>query len=667
MILGFLRFTRQNRIVVVALLHAAIAVVAVLLAFLLRFDLNVPASEFDHLGVLVPVLLVSRLASLWVMGVYRGSWRHAGLRDSLLLARATALGSLFALTAIVLLGQIGGMPRSVFVIETILFFGLAGGARLSARLLHERRSLPVGASRRRALIIGDGDAAERLVRQCQRESESDLHPVGLVSMQTHRGGLAIHGIPVVGPLSELSDLAQAVRADLLVIALSEASGEEMRQVIAACERTGLEFKSMPTLREVLDGVAQADEMRPIRIDDLLGRRPVQLDLGIVERDLSSAVVLVTGAAGSIGSELARQVAGFGPKTLILFDQAESPLYFLQVELARTFPALTVVPVIGDIVDAPRVDDVFALYRPDVVFHAAAYKHVPMMEFHPAEAVRNNVQGTMHVAETAVRHGARKFVLISTDKAVNPSSVMGTTKRLAELIVLGHPALVGHGTDFRAVRFGNVLGSAGSVIPLFQRQLAEGGPLTVTDPEVRRFFMTIPEAVELVLQAAALPEASNRITMLDMGQPVRIVELAEQLIRLSGKVPYRDVAITFTGLRDGEKLNEDLMSLIEESTPTAVEQIRILRTEGLEGTELETGLWRLASAADTTDSSQILRQLNALVPEYTPRFIDEAVPLTRVAELAGRVPRDRRVSPRRGEREVVSSLTAPEPRKPSIAS
>jgi FlaA1/EpsC-like NDP-sugar epimerase len=376
----------------------------------------------------------------------------------------------------------------------------------------------------------------------------------------------------------------------------------------------VDFKIVPSMRELLDGRARLGELRSVQIEDLLGREAIELDLEGPQGDLEGRTVLVTGGAGSIGNELARQVAGFGPKRLIVLDQAESPLYFANLELRTLHPELDVVPIIADVTDHARIESVFARHRPDFVFHAAAYKHVPLMEDNPVEAVRNNVIGTLCVAQAAARYGADKFVLISTDKAVYPSSVMGATKRLAEQIVLGWPALREAQTDFRAVRFGNVLGSDGSVIPLFKKQLAAGQPITVTDREVTRYFMTIPEAVQLVLQASALPDATRRICMLEMGEPVRIVELAENLIRLSGLEPYTDVPIVFTGLRPGEKLHEELMSERELTIPTAVSKVRIVQTSEPEPEMLTSGLDRLAAAAAVGSHSDILDAIRELVPE-----------------------------------------------------
>jgi FlaA1/EpsC-like NDP-sugar epimerase len=381
--------------------------------------------------------------------------------------------------------------------------------------------------------------------------------------------------------------------------------------------------------------------------------------------VAGRTILITGAAGSIGSELARQLATFRPSRLILFERAETPLYFVNLEITRAHPEIAVVPAMGDVTDAARVEQVFAQYRPDYVFHAAAYKHVPMLEANVREAVRNNVFGTRQVATSAVRHGVRKFVLISTDKAVNPSSVMGATKRIAERILLGSPWLANTTTEFRVVRFGNVLGSDGSVIPVFQRQMAAGQPLTVTHPEVRRYFMTIPEAVQLVLQAAVLPEAAGRIAMLEMGEPVRILYLAEQMIRLSGLTPYKDVPIVFTGLRAGEKLDEELMSNVEATIPTVIEKIRLVNTDECDGEALASGLDRIGAMLAQGREQDVRDFIHALVPEFyelnpRPPFSDVEVPLrdTRSPVVDRRAPG--RAAPLPGLGPVIDAPISPPP-------
>lgn len=622
-------------------LHAAIALVAFAFAYELRFDFSIPASETPTFVRALPWLLAIRLTVLGKMGVFRGSWRHVGSSDLASLAIATTASSLLFVAALFAVGQLVGMPRSVLVMDWLLFIFMSGGIRFAARWARETPFARGGRSGKRALVIGAGQAAERFLRQSMHDRRTAMSFVGLLDDDAKTHGLSLHGIPVLGTIDSLQKCVTQRAVELIVIAVPSATGEQIRRIVSICTSTGIDFKILPPLDELLDGRAHVGQVRDVRIEDLLGRDPIHLDLDRIERDLARKTVLVTGGAGSIGSELARQIAGFCPARLILFEQAESALYFVHLELSRTYPGLEIVPVIGDVTDVARVESVFSTYRPDYVFHAAAYKHVPMMEANVVEAVRNNVMGTLRVAECAARYDAKKFVLISTDKAVNPSSVMGTTKRLAELIVLGHPALRASKTDFRAVRFGNVLGSDGSVIPLFKRQIAAGGPVTVTDPKARRYFMSIPEAVQLVLQAAALPEARRRISMLDMGEPVAIVDLAEQLIRLSGLVPYRDVHIVFTGLRPGEKLDEELTSQIESSIPTTVEKIRIVETGRLDGRELETGLVRLRDGIALGQDGSLVHQLRSMVPEYAPKCVEQEVTVpwrSDLEEQANRHPR-----------------------------
>jgi FlaA1/EpsC-like NDP-sugar epimerase len=562
--------------------------------------------------------VVIRLVVFDRMGVDRGYWRHVGLRDLMAIIGAVTLGSALFVVALFGVGQLEGMSRSVLILDWLLAISSCGGIRFAARCVREGRfplRLPSG---KRTLVVGAGAAGERLLRQCLHDDDNTLQFVGIVDDDASTHGMSIHGVPVLGSTAEIARLALDQQVELIVIAVAAASGEQLRRVVDRCAEADVPFKIVPSLREMLDGRAQVSQLRNVEIDDLLGRTPIELDLDQVEQDLAGKVVLITGGAGSIGSELSRQIARFKPRQLLVLEQAESPLYFIHLELEKTFPELKVVPIIADITDAERMEQVFTAYRPDYVFHAAAYKHVPLMENNVVEAVRNNVIGTLRVADCAMRYGARKFVLISTDKAVNPSSVMGATKRVAERLVLGFPSLRASSTDFRAVRFGNVLGSDGSVIPLFKRQLAAGGPLTVTHPRVRRYFMTIPEAVQLVLQAAAAPEARRRISMLDMGEPVRIVELAEQLIRLSGLEPYKDIQLVFTGLRPGEKLDEELTSTVEATLPTTVDKIRVVETDEVHGSALERGVRRLSAALLLGDETGLLRELSLMVPEFHPR-------------------------------------------------
>src|SRR5437588_348554 len=390
-------------------------------------------------------------------------------------------------------------------------------------------------------------------------------------------------VPLPGGTERLGELVGRFQVELLAIAIPSASGEVMRRIVARCSETGVECKILPPLQDLLaSGPLQLRHLREVRINDLLGRDAVNLDLGAMEREFRGRCVLITGAGGSIGSELARQVARFHPRRIVLFERAESPLYFIYREVSEACPGAEIVPALASVTNADRLQEIFETCRPDYVFHAAAYKHVPMLEANVLEGVWNNVVGTLRTARCAARNGVGKFVLISTDKAVNPTSILGATKRVAERIVLELPAYRDAGTDFRVVRFGNVLGSDGSVLPLFNKQLAAGGPLTVTHPEVKRYFMTIPEAVQLVLAAATLPEAERRIAILEMGRQVRILDLAEQLIRLSGFVPYQDIHIKFVGLRPGEKLREELVAAGERTVPTSVDKIRLIERDDGDG-------------------------------------------------------------------------------------
>ncbi|HET7462304.1 MAG TPA: nucleoside-diphosphate sugar epimerase/dehydratase [Longimicrobium sp.] len=596
-------------------LHAFLIPVGYYAAFALRFDFQLPPDHARLYWATLPYVLTIRLASFGLFGLFRGWWRNVGMSDLVALVKAVLLSTGLALAALFMSGNLSGMPRSVLALDAVTALFLFGGLRFAVRAFREERFTPWrSAPGKRTLIIGAGAASERLLRELQRDGAAGMSPVGLVDDDPDKAGMHIHGVPVVGTTAGLAEAAMRLSPQLLVIAIPSATRDQMRRLVDACLGTGIEFKIVPSIRELLDGRAQLGQLRKVQIEDLLGRETVELGLDGPRAELQGRTVLVTGGAGSIGSELARQIAGCGPSRLVVLDQAESPLYFVHLDLAHAHPGLRIEAVVADVTDQGRMERVFAGCRPDFVFHAAAYKHVPLMEHNVVEAVRNNVLGTLCVAEMAARFGARKFVLISTDKAVHPSSVMGATKRVAEQVVLGWPALAQSRTDFRAVRFGNVLGSEGSVIPLFRRQLAAGQPLTVTHPEVTRYFMTIPEAVQLVLQAAALPEAERRIAMLDMGEPVRIVELAENLVRLSGLEPYKDVPIVFTGLRPGEKLHEELMSDREETVSTAVPKIHVVRTFEPDRHTLTAGLDRLGAAAAVGDPGDSLNALCELVPE-----------------------------------------------------
>jgi FlaA1/EpsC-like NDP-sugar epimerase len=607
--------------------HILLIPLAYYAAFAIRFDFRIPPEELRVFWATLPYLMAIRLAVFARYGLFRGYWRHVGLRDLVDLGVATTLSTALFTAFLFVFGWPPAMPRSVFVLDWLSVVFLSGGLRFAARAFREGQ-LPMQGLRgtRRTLLIGAGAAAEMLLRQLLHDGggRDAIGVVGLVDDNSETHGRALHGVPVLGGTADLETLVHQHRIQLIVIAIRSATADEMRRIVQCCTATGTEFKIIPSLQDLLDGRAGIGQLREVEIEDLLGREPVHLDLAQVRADLEGRSVLITGAGGSIGSELARQIARFRPARLVLLERAESPLYFVNLEVSGSAVGTEVIPVIANITNPERLNEVFDLYQPDYVFHAAAYKHVPLMEDSVTEAAWNNIIGTLRVAQQAVRHGASKFVLISTDKAVNPTSMMGATKRIAERIVLELPALRG-ATDFRVVRFGNVLGSDGSVVPLFKRQLAAGGPITVTHPHVERYFMTIPEAVELVLTAAALPDSAGRISILEMGKPVRIVDLAEQLIRLCGLEPYKDVQIVFTGLRPGEKLNEELTGAGERTIPTSSEKIRLVERNAHDGAGVATALDQLMTSLVRGATEDLMSAVLALAPEYTPERLPRRSP------------------------------------------
>ena len=568
------QFVRRYRRLLAFSAYALFTLVAYGAALMLRFEFAPPQEMVRVFWITLLVLLAVRMLSSWAFGLARGRWRYAGTRDVVRLVLATTLGSMgfYLLTR-------GGtllplVPRSIVLLEWVFTTYSIAAVWLIYRLLLEQfRHFRSVRPQQRALIVGAGEAGSVLVREMLR-APTGYRPLGFLDDDPETWRALVHGLTVFGGLDLLPKVVQESEADEVVIAIPSASPTQLRRIVQMCEATRVRFKVLPGVASVLAGNVRLNHLRDLRIEDLLGREPVQLELPELYTDLRGRSVLITGAAGSIGSELARQVALHEPGILLLFDHAETPLFYLERELRDKHPDLQMNFIVGDVVDEQAVARLFHDFAPSRVYHAAAYKHVTMMQVNARAAVRNNIMGTYVVADAAGRSEVEKFVLVSTDKAVKPTSVMGATKRLAEIAIqemqLRFPA-----TSFVAVRFGNVLGSNGSVIPIFKEQIEAGKPLTVTHPEVTRYFMTIPEAVHLILQASLLPGIHGRIVMLEMGDPVRIAELARNLLRLSGSyTSSRD--LVFTGLRWGEKLHEDLTEPDEITSPTIIPKVKLVQ-------------------------------------------------------------------------------------------
>jgi len=592
--------------------HLGLWSASLALAFLLRFDFRVPSVYAGVIPIWLPVLLAFRVLAFFRVGLFRGLWRYTGARDLTAIVKATTFATL-ALTAFLVFG-LQTFPRSILVIEWLLAIVLVGGMRFAIRWLKPSGApLPAETKKQRVLILGAGDAGETLLRELQHRHAARYEPVGLLDDDHHKRGAHIHGVRVLGRIEELPVFAADREVEEVLVAIPSASGAQMRRIVDLCKAAGVRFRTIPGLDRLIDGRVTVSQLRNVAIEDLLGRDPVRLDMEAISAAMRGHVVMVSGAGGSIGSEICRQVCRFAPSALLLVERAENNLFHIHRELAASHPEVPLVPCIADVGDALRMEDLFEEHRPTVVFHAAAHKHVPMMEWNPGEAVKNNVLGTKNLAELSDRHGVERFVMISTDKAVNPTSVMGASKRVAEIFV---QALSQRSrTRFVTVRFGNVLGSAGSVIPIFQEQIASGGPVTVTHPEMKRYFMTIPEASQLVLQAGTMGEGGE-IFILDMGEPVKIADLARDLITLSGLEPDVDVEIRFTGVRPGEKLFEELSVDAEAAEKTRHPKIFVGRFRPHAFERVQRQIREISSLAHER-AEDIRAKFREIVPEYAP--------------------------------------------------
>ena len=605
------RLMRYHRWILRAV-QFAIFVIAVISAFLLRFDFIIHKDYAPHLLVGVCVWVVAKVITFHLLGLDRGWWRYVSVQDLARLGVANVLGSALGGVVILSFGP-HGFPRSVYFLDLLLCFGMTAGIRMAVRTAFEFSKIQSSQAQKRTLIYGAGDAGVTLLREIRKNPALAYDVVGFIDDSPGKTGARVYQVRVLGNGAMLPSIAQQRAIEMVLIAMPSATGQQMTAILQRCNDAGIAYKTVPGLAEIIQSGGLATQIRDVAVEDLLGRKPVRLEGDQIRNALEGKVVLVTGAAGSIGSELCRQIARFHPAGIVGFEIAESPLFEIDREMRRVFPDTPFYPEIGSVQNRARLNDVLRQYSPSVVYHAAAYKHVPMMEAHVFEAVENNVFGTYNVAVAAADHGVGEFVMISSDKAVRPTNVMGATKRIAELLLLG---LQNGSTKFVSVRFGNVLGSNGSVIPIFKQQIAAGGPVCVTHPEMRRYFMTIPEASQLVLQAGTMG-SGGEIFVLDMGEPVRIQDLARNLILLSGFRPDEDIRIEFTGLRPGEKLYEELNLLDESMLPTFHEKIRIFAANGLPAQSMEHYLATLREICTTRDLPRLVLTFKDAIQDYNP--------------------------------------------------
>jgi len=605
--------------------HVASFAVSLLLAFLVTNNMAFrKAWLLDQYPLLLLFFVAIKLVTFGFFGQYKGWWRYVGISDLVGILRASLVSTLIIVSLWFLvvvrgtdtvrraLQSIAEVSQGVFMADMFATVLILAGLRMVIRLYYEEFRTVEAGRLKRFLIIGAGNTGEALLRDIHRMPVAEYEVVGFVDDDPAKRGINIHGIPVLGTVEQLPEICQSRNIEEIAIAMPSATHQELRRVIQVCEGTKIRFRTVPSLTDIASGRFRVSQIRDVDINDLLGRESVQLDLDLIEAFAKDKTILVTGAGGSIGSEMCRQICNFKPKSLLLVEQAENPLFYIERELRRNYPDVDLKALVCNITDEQRVNEIFAKYKPVVVIHAAAHKHVPLMELNPAEAIKNNVVGTRTVADAAHRHGAANFVMISTDKAVNPTSIMGSSKRIAEMYIqdLARTSK----THFVTVRFGNVLGSEGSVVPIFKKQIAEGGPVTVTDPKMKRYFMTIPEASQLVLQAATMGQGGE-IFVLDMGEPVRIVDLARELITLSGFRPGEDIEIKFTGARPGEKLFEELSIVGEDMQRTRHPKISIWKNIVTDRRTLRAAIDELVQVAAREDHAQIVRKIKQIVPEY----------------------------------------------------
>lgn len=618
---------RNKNFYFIVLSDMALFTASLFLAYAVRFTFSIPKSEIYKIYRILPWVITIKTVTFFILGVYKGMWRYTSVHDALQLAKASGLATLEIMAVLTVTTRFIGYSRAIFIADCIFTTFFCASTRLAIRVIYslhkqskqiEDKSVLYQRSKHRIrlLVIGAGDAATRVINEFQSNARSTYEPVCCVDDDPTKYGRNLLGIPVRGPIERLSRFVKEFNAGMILIAIPSVSGKRMREITTHCTSTGLPFKTLPSIHSFIDGRVSINSLRDVNYEDFLGRAPVKLDTGGIGKYITDKTILVTGGGGSIGSELCRQIMTFKPALLVLVDSSEYNLHQIELDLKLTHGTIAPLqPILGKVQDTPMMNWVFQKFRPAAVFHAAAYKHVPILESNPWEGIFTNVIGTWVTMQCAEKSGTERMVLVSTDKAVNPVSVLGATKRLTEVIMHSYNSST---TKFMTVRFGNVVGSSGSVIQVFERQIKMGGPVTITHPDITRYFMSIPEACQLILQAGALGNGKE-IFVLQMGEPVKIVDMACDLIRLAGKEPYKDIEIIYTGLRPGEKLHEELIADGEKIAQTPHEKIMVLTSaiQTFSSSQIEKALTELVSVSQEFDRQKIRDSLKKYVPEYHP--------------------------------------------------
>ena len=615
---------------------AAIFSAAHVMAYVVRFDGVMTTGHWQNITMVLPWLVGGKLMVFYWFGLYQGMWRYSGLVDMLAAFKATIVGSAMVISVVLMMTRFAGFSRSVFVLDGIFTFLGVCGVRLAVRMYHQKIANGMGrhhifpaGPKKKLLILGAGDAGEKVTREVIDNQSLPYRILGFLDDDPLKTGKCIHGLPVLGAIKDVASAAEKTGAQELLIAMPSAGREQINRVVELCRASGLPFKTLPGLGEIINNKVSIRSIRDVSYKDLLGRPAVKLESGKIKGIIKGKTILVTGAGGSIGSELCRQLLPFEPGLMVLMDSSEENLYRIEMEILHEQNFAAYKTILGKVQDRELLNSVFDQYRPAAVFHAAAYKHVPLVEKNPWEAVYNNIFASHRLIQTAISHNVERFILVSTDKAVRPTNVMGASKRLTEMLMQAHCRY--SSTRFVAVRFGNVLGSSGSVIPLFRRQIEKGGPVTVTHPEVTRYFMSIEEASQLILQAAAMGHGGE-IFVLEMGTPIRIDQMARDFIRLCGKEPDTEIEIKYVGLRPGEKLYEELITEGEGIQPTSHDKIMVLKGENVEMVHLRPALDKLKEFAALHDASGIKSVLQKVVPEYSPQTTDAVLKNTEPEDI-----------------------------------